>query len=163
MAKLDSKNISDGKAMDASQILQIIEAFNGESPYDIEIKGDLFISPTVSSKGNYLLSIDETGKIFKTGSYDPQLSLTPPGGSNNQIQFNSNNTFKGNSNFTFDPTTNSLKVDNLIGTSSLSLNSISSSYATSCSYAPTNLDLLETIKNLTDRIAILETQINGSM
>jgi len=157
MAKLDSKNISDGKAMDASQILQIIEAFNGESPYDIEIKGDLFISPTVSSKGNYLLSIDETG------TYDPQLSLTPPGGSNNQIQFNSNNTFKGNSNFTFDPTTNSLNVDNLIGTSSLSLNSISSSYATSCSYAPTNLDLLETIKNLTDRIAILETQINGSM
>ena len=168
MAKLNSTGISDGKAMQASQILQIVEALNGTTSYDIEIKGDTTISPLLSSEGINVLTIDNSGKIFKTGSYVSSQNQNP-GGSNTQVQYNNEGIFEGNLNFTFDPSSNTLNVTNIevqnqiIGTSSFSINSISSSYALSCSYSPTNEDVLETIQTLTDRISVLESQVNGGM
>lgn len=168
MTKLNSTGISDGKAMQASQILQIIEALNGAASYDIEIKGDTTISPSLSSEGINVLTIDSSGKIFKTGSYISSQNQNP-GGSNTQIQYNKEGIFEGNLNFTFNPSSNTLNVTNIevqnqiIGTSSFAINSISSSYALSCSYSPTNKNVLETIQILTNRISILESQVNGGM
>ncbi len=48
------------------------------------------------------------------GSQLTGLPLTPPGGSNTQVQYNNNNTFAGDPNFTWNSATSTLSVTNII-------------------------------------------------
>ena len=48
------------------------------------------------------------------GSQLTGLPLTPPGGSNTQVQYNNNNTFAGDPNFTWNASTSTLTVTNIV-------------------------------------------------
>lgn len=65
-------------------------------------------------------------------STNPYLALTPPGGSDGQIQYNSNNGFAGASGFYYDPSFNQVRLVNgrlLLNNSTLNINGISSTGA----------------------------------
>ena len=82
MAKqLSLNNIQTGQAIEAAHVSQSIKALTGAEAYDISISGsldvtgqlgidgDLNINPSQSSNGTSVLTIDNSGKVFKTGSY----------------------------------------------------------------------------------------------
>ena len=68
----------------------------------------IFTGTVVSVVGNVVAA-----NFLGNGSQLTGLPLTPPGGSNTQVQYNSNNTFAGDPNFTWNAATSTLTVTNI--------------------------------------------------
>ena len=68
----------------------------------------IFTGTVVSVVGNVVAT-----NFLGNGSQLTGLPLTPPGGSNTQVQYNSNNTFAGDPNFTWNAATSTLTVTNI--------------------------------------------------
>ena len=81
MATIPKTGISTGQAVQASQILNIIEALDGTNATDIVLDGiatlnstttftgQVNIAPTQANTGTNVLTVDGSGRIYKTGSY----------------------------------------------------------------------------------------------
>ena len=82
MAKqLSLNNIQTGQAIEAAHVSQSVNALTGTEAYDITISGsleiigpltasdDIKINPSQSPNGTSVLTVDNDGRIFKTGSY----------------------------------------------------------------------------------------------
>lgn len=81
MATIPKTGISTGDAIQASQILNIIQALDGTDATDIVLDGivtlngtttftgQVNIAPTQASTGTNVLTVDGSGRIYKTGSY----------------------------------------------------------------------------------------------
>lgn len=76
MAKeLSKSGISTGQDILAGHVTQSIDAFTGIEAYDVTVSGSLtitgstIIQPTNVDTGTNVLTVDSSGKIYKTGSY----------------------------------------------------------------------------------------------
>lgn len=81
MATIPKTGITTGQAITAAQILNIIEALDGTDSTDIVLDGiatlngtttftgQVNIAPTQASTGTNVLTVDGSGRIYKTGSY----------------------------------------------------------------------------------------------
>jgi hypothetical protein len=81
MATIPKTGISTGDAIQADQILNIINALDGTDSTDIVLDGiatlngtttftgQVNIAPTQASTGTNVLTVDSSGRIYKTGSY----------------------------------------------------------------------------------------------
>ena len=81
MATIPKTGISTGDAIQADQILNIINALDGTDSTDIVLggiatlngtttfTGQVNITPTQASTGTNVLTVDGSGRIYKTGSY----------------------------------------------------------------------------------------------
>ena len=85
MAKTLSKSgILTGADILAGHVTQSVDAFTGIEAYNIRISGSttisgsLNITPTQASSGVNVLTVDGTGKVFKTGSYSAGGGGTTP-------------------------------------------------------------------------------------
>jgi len=85
MAKTLSKTgIVTGADILAGHVTQSVDALTGIEAYDITISGSttisgsLSITPTQASNGVNVLTVDGTGKVFKTGSYNAGGGGTTP-------------------------------------------------------------------------------------
>ena len=73
---------------------------------------------TVIGRGATVAAVNNTVSSVNVGSQSPYLALTPPGGSNGQLEYNDGGGFNGTSGITWDKTVNQLYLTN----SSLVLN-----------------------------------------
>ena len=85
MAKeLSKSGISTGQDILAGHVTQSVDALTGIEAYDITISGSttisgsLSITPTQASSGVNVLTVDGTGRVFKTGSYNAGGGGTTP-------------------------------------------------------------------------------------
>ena len=81
MATIPKTGISTGQAITSAQILNIIEALDGTDSTDIVLDGiatlngtttftgQVNIAPSQASTGTNVLTVDNSGRIYKTGSY----------------------------------------------------------------------------------------------
>jgi len=70
MATIPKTGISTGDAIQASQILNIIQALDGTDATDIVLDGIVTLNGvTQASTGTNVLTIDGSGRVYKTGSY----------------------------------------------------------------------------------------------
>lgn len=81
MATIPKTGISTGQAITAAQILNIIQALDGTDATDIVLDGiatlngtttftgQVNIAPSQASTGTNVLTVDGSGRIYKTGSY----------------------------------------------------------------------------------------------
>ena len=70
MATIPKTGISTGQAITAAQILNIIEALDGTDATDIVLDGIVTLNGvTQASTGTNVLTIDGSGRVYKTGSY----------------------------------------------------------------------------------------------
>ncbi len=70
MATIPKTGISTGDAIQASQILNIIQALDGTDATDIVLDGIVTLNGvTQASTGTNVLTIDGNGRVYKTGSY----------------------------------------------------------------------------------------------
>lgn len=70
MATIPKTGISTGQAITAAQILNIIEALDGTDATDIVLGGIVTLNGvTQASTGTNVLTIDGSGRVYKTGSY----------------------------------------------------------------------------------------------
>ncbi len=89
MATIPKSGIVTGQAITAAQILNIIEALDGTDATDIVLDGiatlngsttftgQVNIAPTQASTGTNVLTVDGSGRIYKTGSYSAGGSSSP--------------------------------------------------------------------------------------
>jgi len=78
MATIPKTGISTGDAIQASQILNIIQALDGTDATDIVLDGIVTLNGvTQASTGTNVLTIDGSGRIYKTGSYSAGGSSSP--------------------------------------------------------------------------------------
>ena len=70
MATIPKTGITTGQAITAAQILNIIEALDGTDSTDIVLDGIVTLNGvTQASTGTNVLTIDGSGRVYKTGSY----------------------------------------------------------------------------------------------
>lgn len=70
MATIPKTGITTGQAITAAQILNIIEALDGTDATDIVLDGIVTLNGvTQASTGTNVLTIDGSGRVYKTGSY----------------------------------------------------------------------------------------------
>ncbi len=70
MATIPKTGIVTGQAITAAQILNIIEALDGTDSTDIVLDGIVTLNGvTQASTGTNVLTIDGSGRVYKTGSY----------------------------------------------------------------------------------------------
>lgn len=70
MATIPKTGIVTGQAITAAQILNIIEALDGTDATDIVLDGIVTLNGvTQASTGTNVLTIDGSGRVYKTGSY----------------------------------------------------------------------------------------------
>jgi hypothetical protein len=70
MATIPKTGISTGQAITATQILNIIQALDGTDATDIVLDGIVTLNGvTQASTGTNVLTIDGSGRVYKTGSY----------------------------------------------------------------------------------------------
>ena len=70
MATIPKTGISTGDAIQASQILNIIQALDGTDATDIVLDGIVTLNGvTQANTGTNVLTIDGSGRVYKTGSY----------------------------------------------------------------------------------------------
>ena len=70
MATIPKSDIATGNAITALQILNIIEALDGTDSTDIVLDGIVTLNgATQASTGTNVLTVDGSGRIYKTGSY----------------------------------------------------------------------------------------------
>lgn len=84
MAKeLSKSGISTGQDILAGHVTQSVDALTGTEAYDITVSGSLtitgstFIQPTNVDTGTNVLTVDSSGKVYKTGSYNAGGGTTP--------------------------------------------------------------------------------------
>ena len=86
MATIPKTGISTGDAIQASQILNIIQALDGTDATDIVLDGIVTLNGvTQASTGTNVLTIDGSGRVYKTGSYST-------GGSGASVSITADNT-----------------------------------------------------------------------
>ena len=86
MATIPKTGISTGQAITATQILNIIQALDGTDATDIVLDGIVTLNGvTQASTGTNVLTIDGSGRVYKTGSYST-------GGSGGSISITADNT-----------------------------------------------------------------------
>lgn len=90
MPTIDKTGIQTNQTITAAQILGIIEALDGTDTTDIILDGDttlngtttftnqVNIAPSQASTGTNVLTVDGSGRIFKTGSYGTGGSVNVP-------------------------------------------------------------------------------------
>ena len=79
MPTIDKTGIQTGQTITAAQILGIIEALDGTDTTDIILGGRVTLNGTTqSSTGTNVLTVDGSGRIFKTGSYGTGGSINVP-------------------------------------------------------------------------------------
>jgi hypothetical protein len=70
MATIPKTGISTGQAITAAQILNIIQALDGTDATDIVLDGIVTLNGiTQANTGTNVLTIDGSGRVYKTGSY----------------------------------------------------------------------------------------------
>jgi hypothetical protein len=70
MATIPKTGISTGESITAAQILNIIQALDGTDATDIVLDGIITLNGvTQASTGTNVLTIDGSGRVYKTGSY----------------------------------------------------------------------------------------------
>ncbi len=70
MATIPKTGIVTGQAITAAQILNIIEALDGTDATDIVLDGIVTLNGvTQANTGTNVLTIDGSGRVYKTGSY----------------------------------------------------------------------------------------------
>ena len=89
MATIPKTGIVTGQAITSAQILNIIEALDGTDSTDIVLDGiatlngtttftgQVNIAPTQANTGTNVLTVDGSGRIYKTGSYSAGGSSSP--------------------------------------------------------------------------------------
>ena len=123
MATISTSGISPGLIIRSEHLLRVINALNGVNPVDIIITGSLSVSGSTSLSGStYLKGIPNTSRA-NVITYDPTtgqlsylnsaslgvtMSVSIPGGTNTQIQYNSGSVLAATSSFTFNYTLQSL-------------------------------------------------------
>lgn len=116
MATISTSGITVGAIIKSEHVLRIINALNGTDPIDIKITGSLAVTGSLSSTGSaFLKGLPNTSRA-NVLTYDPTtgqlsylasaslgvtMSVSQPGGSNTQIQYNSGSVLAGNSSFKF--------------------------------------------------------------
>lgn len=86
MATIPKTGILTGQAITAAQILNIIEALDGTDATDIVLDGIVTLNGvTQASTGTNVLTIDGSGRVYKTGSYST-------GGSGGSVSITADNT-----------------------------------------------------------------------
>ena len=116
MATISTSGITVGAIIKSEHVLRIINALNGTDPIDIIVKGSLSTSGSLNVTGStFLKGLPNTSRA-NVITYDPTtgqlsylasaslgvtMSVSQPGGSNTQIQYNSGSVLAGNSNFKF--------------------------------------------------------------
>lgn len=135
-----------GKASDTT--------FTGSTVSTNGVKG-LVPAPTTSDVGKYLKA-DGTWSTVSSGS------VTNPGGSNTQIQFNDSGVFSGSSGLTFDKTNNSLSVVGNIKSDVLTASQLLASDGSKNiqSLSDTIYPSLDELKHVKGATSPLQTQIN---
>jgi hypothetical protein len=127
MATISTSGISAGQIIRSEHLLRVINALNGVNPIDIIITGSLSVSGSTSFTGStYLKGLPNTSRA-NVITYDPitgqlsylnsaslgvTMSVSQPGGSNTQIQYNSGSILAANSSFTFNYLSSSLQNGN---------------------------------------------------
>ena len=70
MATISKTGIATGQNITATQILNIIQALDGTDATDIVLDGIVTLNGvTQASTGTNVLTIDGSGRVYKTGSY----------------------------------------------------------------------------------------------
>jgi len=116
MATISTSGIAVGQIIRSEHLLRVINALNGTTPIDIKITGSLAVTGSLSSTGSaFLKGLPNTSRA-NVITYDPTtgqlsylasaslgvtMSVSQPGGSNTQIQYNSGSALNGNSSFRF--------------------------------------------------------------
>jgi len=124
MATISTSGISAGQIIRSEHLLRVINALNGVTPIDIIITGSLSVTGSTSLSGStYLKGIPNTSRA-NVITYDPTtgqlsyldsaslgvtMSISQPGGSNTQIQYNSGSVLAGTGSFTFNYNLQSLQ------------------------------------------------------
>jgi len=116
MATISTSGITVGSIIKSEHVLRIINALNGVTPIDIIITGSLSTSGSLNVTGStFLKGLPNTSRA-NVITYDPTtgqlsylasaslgvtMSVSQPGGSDTQVQFNSGSFLAGNSAFRF--------------------------------------------------------------
>jgi hypothetical protein len=116
MATISTSGITVGAIIKSNHVLRIINALDGTDQIDIIVKGSLSTSGSLNVTGStFLKGLPNTSRA-NVITYDPTtgqlsylasaslgvtMSVSQPGGSNTQIQYNSGSVLAGNSNFKF--------------------------------------------------------------
>lgn len=127
MATISTSGISAGQIIRSEHLLRVINALNGVTPIDIIITGSLSVSGSTSFTGSTYLKGLPNASRANVITYDPTtgqlsyldsaslgvtMSVSQPGGSNTQIQYNSGSVLAANSSFTFNYLSSSLQQGN---------------------------------------------------
>ena len=133
MATIDTSGISPGQIIRSAQLLNVINALDGTNPVDIIITGSLSVSGSTSLSGStflkgipntsraHVITYDSiTGQLsyLNSASLGVTTSVSIPGGTNTQIQYNSGSVLAATSSFTFNYTLQSLQQGNNVSASS---------------------------------------------
>jgi len=116
MATISTSGIAVGQIIRSEHLLRVINALNGVTPIDIIITGSLSTSGSLNVTGStFLKGLPNTSRA-NVITYDPTtgqlsylasaslgvtMSVSQPGGSNTQVQYNSGSVLAGNSAFRF--------------------------------------------------------------
>jgi hypothetical protein len=116
MATISTSGIAVGQIIRSEHLLRVINALNGTTPIDIIITGSLSTSGSLNVTGStFLKGLPNTSRA-NVITYDPTtgqlsylasaslgvtMSVSQPGGSNTQVQYNSGSALNGNSSFRF--------------------------------------------------------------
>jgi hypothetical protein len=116
MATISTSGIAIGQIVRSEHVLRIINALNGVNPIDIIITGSLSTSGSLNVTGStFLKGLPNTSRA-NVITYDPTtgqlsylasaslgvtMSVSQPGGSDTQVQYNSGSVLAGNSAFKF--------------------------------------------------------------
>jgi hypothetical protein len=133
MAKISTDGILPQQIIRAEHLLRVINALDGVNPVDIVITGSLSVSGSINTSGsanlkglpnvsraNVITYDPTTGQLsyLASSSLSVTTSVSIPGGTNTQIQFNSGSTLAATSSFTFDYNLQSLQQGNNVLASS---------------------------------------------
>jgi hypothetical protein len=116
MATISTSGIAVGQIIRSEHLLRVINALNGVTPIDIIITGSLSTSGSLNVTGStFLKGLPNTSRA-NVITYDPTtgqlsylasaslgvtMSVSQPGGSDTQVQYNSGSVLAGNSAFRF--------------------------------------------------------------